>query len=140
MSVRLPVSTHKLAALRARMLGLGIREEDLHETFVTSQGKGGQNVNKVATCVVLVHAPSGLCIKCQKERSQGQNRYLARKLLADKIEEIKLGAESRRRQEAERIRRQKRRRSRRAKLRMLADKHARAAVKALRAPVQGEPD
>jgi peptide chain release factor len=132
-----PVSQEKLLALRARLLSLGIREEDLRETFVTSQGKGGQNVNKVATCVMLVHEPSGLAVKCQQERSQGLNRYLARKLLADRIEQQKLGVESRRVQEAERIRRQKRRRSRRAKNRMLADKHARATTKALRAPVRG---
>jgi Protein chain release factor B len=132
-----PVSQDKSSALRSRMLGLGIREDDLQETFVTSQGKGGQNVNKVATCVVLFHAPSGLRIKCQQERSQGLNRYLARKLLADKIEAAKLGAESRRVQEIERIRRQKRRRSRRAKNRMLADKHARSAVKTLRGKVGG---
>ena len=130
-----PVSQEKLLALRRRLAGLGIREEDLRETFVTSQGKGGQNVNKVATCVVLVHEPSGMAVKCQQERSQGLNRYLARKILADKIEEAKLGAESKRVQAAERIRRQKRRRSRRAKNRMLADKHARAAVKSMRAPV-----
>jgi protein subunit release factor B len=133
-----PISQEKLQALRARFISLGIREADLRETFVTSQGKGGQNVNKVSTCVMLVHAPSGMAVKCQQERSQGLNRYLARKLLADKIEEVKLGAESRRQQEAERIRRQKRRRSRRAKLRMLANKHARAATKSLRAPVRGD--
>jgi peptide chain release factor len=130
-----PVSQEKYSALRRRMLGLGIREDDLQESFVTSQGKGGQNVNKVATCVVLFHAPSGLRIKCQQERSPGMNRYLARKLLADKIEEAKLGAESRRVQEFERIRRQKRRRSRRSKNRMLADKHARSTTKTLRSKV-----
>jgi peptide chain release factor len=133
-----PVSQETLLALRVRLASLGIREEDLRETFVTSQGKGGQNVNKVATCVMLVHLPSGVAIKCQQERSQGLNRYLARKLLADKIEEAKLGAESRRKQEAERIRRQKRRRSRRARNRMLADKHARASTKSLRGPVRGD--
>jgi protein subunit release factor B len=136
----LPVSQDKLATLQRRMQALGIHEVDLHETFVTSQGKGGQNVNKVATCVVLLHEPSGLRIKCQQERSQGLNRYLARKLLADKIEEAKLGAESKRVQEAERIRRQKRRRSRRAKNRMLADKHARGAVKSLRGSVRSDGD
>jgi peptide chain release factor len=133
-----PVSQEKLLALRTRLASLGIREEELRETFVTSQGKGGQNVNKVATCVMLMHLPSGVAVKCQQERSQGLNRYLARKLLADKIEEAKLGAESRRKQEAERIRRQKRRRSRRAKNRMLADKHARAATKSLRGSVRGD--
>jgi protein subunit release factor B len=130
-----PVSQDKFLALQKRMVGLGIREDDLQESFVTSQGKGGQNVNKVATCVVLFHAPSGVRIKCQQERSQGMNRYFARKLLADKIEEAKLGAESRRVQEMEKIRRQKRRRSRRAKNRMLADKHARSAVKSTRGKV-----
>ncbi len=133
-----PVSPEKLRALRRRLAELGIREEDLREQFVTSQGKGGQNVNKVATCVVLVHVPSGTALKCQESRSQGLNRYLARKLLADKIETARLGVESRRQQEAERIRRQKRRRSRRARNRMLADKHARAAVKSLRGPVRSE--
>ncbi len=130
-----PVSSEKARALQDRMRALGIREEDLQESFVTSQGKGGQNVNKVATCVVLLHRPTGVHIKCQKERSQGLNRYFARKQLADRIEAEKLGVESKRQQEIERVRRQKRRRSRRARNRMLADKHARAATKAMRGPV-----
>jgi peptide chain release factor len=133
-----PVSHDKIAALRARMQGLGIHEDDLDESFVTSQGKGGQNVNKVATCVVLFHRPSGVRIKCQQERSQGLNRYLARKQLADKLEQAKLGAQSERQQEIERIRRQKRRRSRRAKNRMLADKHARSATKSMRGRIGGD--
>jgi len=117
------------------MAALGIREDDLDESFVTSQGKGGQNVNKVATCVVLVHRPSGKRIKCQQERSQGLNRYIARQQLVEKLEAEKLGRESRQQQEFERIRRQKRRRSRRAKNRMLDDKHARSAVKSMRGKV-----
>ncbi len=127
-----PVSSDKAQALQARMIRLGIREEDLEESFVCSSGKGGQHVNKVSTCVLLVHRPSGTQIKCQQERSQGLNRYLARKLLADKLEAAALGERSRQEQEAERIRRQKRRRSRRARNRMLADKHARSETKALR--------
>jgi protein subunit release factor B len=138
--LRFPVSPEKQQALDQRLRALGLREEDLRETFVTSQGKGGQNVNKVATCVMLLHLPSGTRVKCQQARSQGMNRYLARKLLADTIETQRLGAASRRQQEAERIRRQKRRRSRRAKQRMLADKHARATTKSLRGPVHGDGD
>jgi len=133
-----PVSRETELALQRRMLALGIREEDLRESFVTSQGKGGQNVNKVATCVVLVHRPSGTSVKCQQERTQGLNRYLARKLLADRIEAERLGRQSQQQQESERIRRQKRRRSRRAKNRMLADKHAQGAKKALRGGVTRE--
>jgi peptide chain release factor len=130
---RFPVSPEKTAALAERFRRLGLREEDMNEQFVHSGGKGGQNVNKVATCVVLLHRPSGTAVKCQQARTQGMNRYLARKLLADKIETALLGERSAREQAIEKVRRQKRRRSRRAKAKMLADKHAHAAKKALRA-------
>jgi protein subunit release factor B len=130
-----PVSSDKANALRVRLASLNIQEEDLEESFVRSGGKGGQNVNKVSTCVVLVHRPTGTCVKCQQERSQGLNRYIARQILADRIEAARLGRLSQQQQESERIRRQKRRRSRRAKNRMLADKHAQGAKKALRSVV-----
>jgi protein subunit release factor B len=131
----MPLTGDRARALAARFAQLGIREDDLDESFVTSGGKGGQNVNKVATCVVLVHRPSGLAVKCQRERTQGANRLIARQLLADKIEEQRLGRASARAQAAEKVRRQKRRRSRRAKEKMLAHKHARGEKKALRRPV-----
>src|SRR5215831_10127724 len=134
----MPLTGEKARALAARFARLGIREEDLEESFVQSGGKGGQNVNKVATCVVLVHRPSGTMVKCQRERTQGANRIVAREMLADKIEEQRLGRESARQQEIERVRRQKRRRSRRAKQRMLAGKRAQGAKKALRGSVRGE--
>lgn len=130
-----PVGPDKSRALAERLARLGIREADLDESFVRSGGKGGQNVNKVSTCVVLVHRPTGTLVKCQQERSQGLNRYLARKLLADRIERARLGAASEEEQRRERIRRQKRRRSRRSKQRLLADKHARSDTKAMRGPV-----
>jgi protein subunit release factor B len=128
----MPLSGEKARALEERLARLGIRPEDLDESFVHSGGKGGQNVNKVATCVVLVHRPSGVAVKCQRERTQGANRLVARRMLADKIEEMRFGAASARQQAAEKVRRQKRRRSRRAKQRMLRDKHAQSAKKALR--------
>jgi protein subunit release factor B len=133
-----PVSPEKAAALATRMEALGIREPDLDEQFVRSGGKGGQNVNKVATCVVLVHRPSGLAVKCQAERSQAMNRFLARRLLCDKLETQRRGAASAAEQARERIRRQKRRRSRRAKAKMLADKRVHAEKKSLRRPVPHE--
>src|SRR5215831_13928890 len=134
----MPLFGDKARELEERLARLGVRAEDLDESFVHSGGKGGQNVNKVATCVVLVHRPTGIAVKCQRERTQGANRLVARRLLADKIEELKLGAQSRRQQEAEKIRRQKRRRSRRAKARMLRDKHLHSEKKAMRGPVHGD--
>ena len=103
-----------------------------------SSGHGGQNVNKVSTCVMLIHRPSGLLVRCQEARTQGMNRYFARRRLAEKMEEMLLGAESRRQQEIEKIRRQKRRRSRRAKEKMLEEKHHRADIKEARGPVKEE--
>src|SRR3954467_7771210 len=94
-----PVSSDKARELRERLDRLGIRDEDLEEQFVRSGGKGGQNVNKVSTCVVLLHRPSGIQIKCQRDRSQGMNRYYARKLLADKLEAERLGRLSAQEQE-----------------------------------------
>jgi protein subunit release factor B len=131
----MPLSGDRARALDERLARLGVRAEDLAESFIHSGGKGGQNVNKVATCVVLVHRPTGIAVKCQRERTQGANRLIARQMLADKIEERKLGAASKRQQEAEKVRRQKRRRSRRAKARMLRDKHAHSDKKALRGSV-----
>ena len=128
----MPVSTEKERVLAARMAALGVREEDLAESFVRSGGHGGQNVNKVATCVVLRHLPTGLAVKCQRERSQALNRFLARRDLLDKIEARRRGVAEAAARERSRIRRQKRRRSRRAKERMLAAKHARSETKAAR--------
>jgi len=131
----MPVSGEKLQALAQRMAALGVREEDLDESFVRSGGHGGQNVNKVNTCVVLRHRPTGVTVRCQEERSQAVNRYLARRRLVDRLDEQRRGAASAAQQERERIRRQKRRRSRRAKQRMLRDKHAQSDKKASRGPV-----
>lgn len=136
--VRFPVSSQKEEALFAKMKRLGVREEDFAESFVRSGGPGGQNVNKVATCVVLRHLPTGLEVKCQRERSQALNRFLARWILLDKIEAKRLGVLSAERKRIEKIRRQKRKRSKRAKEKMLAFKKRHARKKSLRGPVREE--
>ncbi len=124
-----PVSAEKVQALRVRMACLGVAEADLDEQFVRSGGHGGQNVNKVATCVVLVHLPTGVRVRCQQERTQGMNRFLARRELCDKIEARLTGAVAAEQQARERIRRQKRRRSRRADQKRLAAKREQSEKK-----------
>jgi protein subunit release factor B len=132
------VSPGKTAELAARMARLGIREADLLEKFVLGSGSGGQKINKTASCVYLRHGPSGLEVKCQRERSRELNRFLARRELCDRLEERLRGEQSARRQEWEKIRRQKRRRSRRQKERMLEAKHRHAEKKHGRARVLGD--
>ncbi len=123
------VGRDKEETLKKRMSELGIREEDIEEKFVRSQGKGGQNVNKLETCVYLKHLPTGIEVKCQQERYQAMNRFLARRILTDKIEALVRGKKSAERARIEKIRRQKRRRSRRAKEKMLEDKRRRSDIK-----------
>ena len=130
-----PVSPEKECQLAQRMAALGVREADIEESFVRSGGHGGQNVNKTSTCVMLLHRPTGLQVKCQATRQQGLNRFIARRLLLDKIEALKHGHATAERARIEKIRRQKRRRSRRAKNRMLADKAHQADKKAARRPI-----
>lgn len=130
------IGLEKERALREQMLRLGVGEEDIIEKFIRSQGAGGQNVNKVSTCVYLRHLPTGIEVKCQQERFQAQNRYLARKILLKKIESVILGNLSEERKRIEKIRRQKRRRSRRAKAKILEAKRRHSAKKLLRAKVR----
>ena len=127
-----PISIAKEQALLDRMRRWGVCEADIRENFVRSQGKGGQKVNKTSSCVFLVHLPTGIQIKCQIDRSQAMNRFLARRMLIDKIEARELGQASAERSRVEKIRRQKRRRSRRAKDKMLQVKKERSEIKGLR--------
>jgi len=130
------VSSDKQRDLEELMRKLGIREEDLIEKFVRSGGKGGQNVNKVSTLVYLKHVPTGIEVKCQRERQQSINRFLARRILAEKIESMILGIKSKERQRIEKIRRQKRKRSKRAKEKMLKEKRVQSEKKDFRKRVE----
>lgn len=125
--------------LEERMLRLGIKEDDLIEKFILGSGKGGQKVNKTSSCVYLKHIPTGIEVKCQRERSREMNRFYARRELCDKLEGQIEGKKSEKQQEIEKIRRQKRRRSRKSKEKMLAEKKEQSKKKSLRAPAK-DPD
>lgn len=132
--MRFGVSEKKEAELTARMARLGILEKDLVERFIRSSGPGGQNVNKVETGVYLKHIPTGVEVKVTKERSQALNRFLARRLLAEKIEAQILKIKTEREKEILKIRRQKRKRSKRAKEKVLQLKRLIGEKKELRKP------
>lgn len=127
-----PVSPEKIAALEQSMASLGIREEDLLEKFVRGSGSGGQKINKTSNCVFLKHLPTGICIKCQIDRSREMNRFLARRELCDQIDAIRQGKATAKTQAIEKLRRQKRPRSQRSKQRSVADKRALSQKKSLR--------
>jgi protein subunit release factor B len=110
-----PVTPKKNQELREKMETLGISESDIVEKFIRSSGPGGQKVNKTSSCVYLCHMPTGVEVKCMKDRSQSINRFLARRELVRKIEMLKQGSQSEEEQKRAHIRKQKLRRKRRYK-------------------------
>lgn len=123
-------------ALHKRMLKLGIREEDLEESFVRGTGAGGQKINKTSSTVVLRHKPSGLEVRCQQERSQSMNRVIAREMLCDKLHDKIQAVRLEIRNVAEKKKRQNRKRPRGVKERILKGKHQRSETKKQRGKVR----
>ena len=132
------ISPEKIEAIRKLMEEASVFEDDLEESFILGGGPGGQKTNKTSSVVRLSHEPSGVAVKVGESRSREDNRWLARRMLAETILEREHKRKSAARQKAEKIRRQKRRRSRRQKQKMLADKHAHSEIKAMRKRV--DPD
>lgn len=133
-----PVTPDKETELNRRLDELGVRELDLEEKFVRSSGNGGQNVNKNSTCVMLLHRPTGIQIKCQETRQQGMNRFLARKLLVQKIEHRRAAAAAARKARSEKAKRRNRGRPKGVKRKILADKRLHSVKKSNRRPVSSD--
>lgn len=128
-------SQEKKDEIQRRFSAMGIKEEDLEENFIRGNGNGGQKVNKTSNTVRLTYLPTGLQVRCGQTRSLEVNRWLARRMLIEKILELQNSELSKKIQEREKIRRQKRRRSRRQKAKMLDAKHKNSEKKANRRPV-----
>lgn len=126
------VAEQKENALLERMKRLGVTEDDLRETFIRGTGAGGQKINKTSSTVFLLHIPTGLSVKCQQGRSQSLNRFMARRILLDRIERVKKGIIDAEKRKIEKLRRQKRKRSKRAKEKVLELKHQQAEKKTMR--------
>jgi len=133
-----PIATEKLAALEQRMAALGIAEADLLEKFVRGSGAGGQKINKTSNCVFLKHLPTGVCIKCQMDRSREMNRFLARRELCDQLDAIREGKAVAKTQAIEKMRRTNRPRSRNSKNRSVADKRKTSLKKSMRRSPSGD--
>jgi protein subunit release factor B len=126
------------SALRTRMQRLRIQEDDLEETFIRGTGAGGQKINKTSSTVVLRHLPSGVEIRCQRERSQAQNRHVARVELCDRLEALRAAAKLEVQNEKEKARRQNRPRPRSLKKKLVKSKRHRAGIKQNRSRPGGE--
>ena len=129
------LTPNTIAHIKELMTEASVFEEDLEETFILGGGPGGQKTNKTSNVVRLKHEPSGLQIRFGETRSREDNRWLARRALAEAILAREHKRKSAKQQEIEKKRRQKRRRSRRQKQRMLDAKHAHSEIKANRKPV-----
>ena len=132
------ISPEKIEQIRGLMSEASVYEEDIEESFILGGGPGGQKTNKTSSVVRLSHEPSGIAVRVGESRSREENRWLARRMLAETILEREHKRKSAARQTKEKIRRQKRRRSRRQKQKMLDAKHAHSEIKAMRRPVTDE--
>ena len=122
----------------ARLADLGVRIEDVEERFIRGAGPGGQKINKTSSTVWLRHGPTGIEVRCQRERSQAANREMAWGELCAKLEERRKGAREAAIDARETERRRNRQKSRAQKARMIQTKKIRAKHKSKRGRVGGE--
>jgi protein subunit release factor B len=115
-----------------RLAALGISVTDVEERFVRGAGPGGQKINKTSSTVWLRHRPTGIEVRCQRERSQAANRELAWTELCDKLAARARAAREAAQQSREADRRRTRQKSHGQKVRMIQSKKHRARIKARR--------
>ncbi len=120
------------ASLRARFVSLGVTGDEVEEVFIRGAGAGGQKINKTSSTVRLRHLPTGVEVRCQRERSQSVNRLLAWTELVNKLEWRREESANATQAARERVRRQKRQKSRAQKARMVAAKKHRSKIKSTR--------
>ena len=120
------------APLRAKFVSLGVRPDEIEERFVRGAGAGGQKINKTSSTVSLRHRPTGVEVRCQRERSQTTNRLLAWEELAEKLAWRRDEAANAAQAARELARRQSRQKSRGQKARMIQSKTHRAKIKGAR--------
>jgi peptide chain release factor len=123
------------AELTERMRKLRILEEDLEESFTRGSGPGGQKINKTSSTVQLKHLPTGIEVRCQRERSQVANRYWARWEICEALAEQKEAAKREVKNALEKKRRQTRKRPKGLQEKILKSKHHRSEIKKQRGRV-----
>jgi protein subunit release factor B len=121
-----------------RLTAAGVRAADVEERFVRGTGPGGQKINKTSSTVWLRHGPTGIEVRCQRERSQAANRELAWLEMAEKLEARARAAMDAVVDARETERRRTRQKSYGQKVRMIVAKKHRAKHKAKRGRVSGE--
>ena len=121
--------------IEKRFAALGWSLADVEEAFVRGTGPGGQKINKTSSTVWLRHRPTGIEVRCQRERSQAANRELAWLTLCDRLEERARGLARASVEAAEAERRRTRQKSRGQKRRMVEGKRRDAQRKAGRGRV-----
>jgi protein subunit release factor B len=118
--------------IQARLEALGVRVGDLDEYFVRGSGAGGQKINKTSSTVCLRHRPTGLEVRCQRERSQAANREIAWTELCARLEARRRAAAQAHVDARELHRRQTRQKHRGHKVAMIHAKKHRAHIKSAR--------
>ena len=106
-----------------------VEEKDLVEEFSRAGGRGGQNVQKVETKVVLRHVPTGIRVVAQEERTREANRLRARERLVEALALRERRARMRAEAERSRERSRKAKRSRLTKREMAEGKRRRSKIK-----------